>query len=225
MSETDASKTRNRTFDYVTLRLLMGMIAFGLPIVVIWLAFPKELESISASYHTAAQDAFVGLLFIVAAFLIAYRGHTSVQGLLSKLGGVAAALVATFPTSTFEHQDLPSGPVHYAAAALLFLILTFFCYAFWHRTRRSPRAIVRRRSVVYAACGAIMLGCIAVIALASWFFGEAAKELQLTFWCEWIALWAFGIAWIVAGKSLPFLSEPGERPQLFADIKAALQGT
>ena len=32
----------------------------------------------------------------------------------------------------------------------------------------------------------------------------------------------FGTAWTVAGKALPFLSEPGERPQVLADIRTVL---
>ncbi len=76
-SSDSSSSARNPTFDYVTLRLLMGAMAFAIPIVVVYLAQPTALESISASYHTEAQDAFVGMLFIVAAFLIAYRGQSS----------------------------------------------------------------------------------------------------------------------------------------------------
>lgn len=223
MAGTHDSSSRNRTFDYVTLRLLMGLIAFAIPILVTYLAYPIALESISAAYHTDAQDAFVGMLFIVGAFLIAYRGHEPEQGLVSKLGAVAAALVAIFPTSTIGMPNLSSGPVHYIAAAVLFLILAYFCYVFWNMTRTSDRPIERRRSPIYAACGIIMLACIVVIAIATWFFGETANDLRLTFWGEWIALWAFGTAWVVAGKSLPFLSEPSERPNLLADVRAVMR--
>ena len=223
MSESDDAESRNPTFDYVTLRLLMGVMAFAIPIVVIYLAHPIVLESISASYHTDAQDHFVGMLFIVAAFLIAYRGRSPAQGLWSKVGAVAAVLVAICPSSTATMPDLPSGPVHYIAAAILFLILAYFCFVFWKKTHASENPFKKRRSPVYAACGIIMLTCIVAIAAANWFFGDTAKALRITFWGEWIALWAFGVAWIVAGKSLPFLSEPSERPKLLADVKAILQ--
>lgn len=222
-SSDSSSSARNPTFDYVTLRLLMGAMAFAIPIVVVYLAQPTALESISASYHTEAQDAFVGMLFIVAAFLIAYRGRSPAQGLWSKVGAVAAALVAICPTSTAAKPDVPSGPVHYSAAAILFLILAFFCYVFWKKTHESENPFKRRRAPIYAMCGIVMLASIVVIAAANWFFSETAKGLRITFWGEWIALWAFGVAWIVAGKSLPFLSEPRERPRLLADVKAILQ--
>ena len=62
-------------FDYRALRLLVGLIAFALPIVVSLLSI-KTLPSISASYHAEGRDAFVGMLFVVGAFLWAYNGHT-----------------------------------------------------------------------------------------------------------------------------------------------------
>ena len=48
----------------------MGLIAFALPFVVAALATDaaNRLTSISASYHTNARDAFVGMLFVVSAF-------------------------------------------------------------------------------------------------------------------------------------------------------------
>jgi Na+/H+ antiporter NhaD/arsenite permease-like protein len=222
MSEADDSKPkpkdRNRTFDYVTLRLLVGVIAFAIPIVVVYLAYPDRLESISASYHTDAQDAFVGMLFIVAAFLLAYRGHSPTQGHVSKIGAVAAAVVAVCPTSTAKHPDLTTGPPHYVAAATLFLILVYFCYAFWKKTRGSDQPMKRRRGPLYLLCGIVILLCVVTIAVANWFFGETAKELRITYWGEWLALWAFGAAWIIAGKTLPFLSTSGERPRLLEDL-------
>ena len=95
MAGPHVSSSRNRTFDYVTLRLLVGLIAFAIPLVVSFLARPTALESISASYHTDAQDAFVGMLFIVAAFLAAYRGHEPKQGVVSKCSGVHATSIPT----------------------------------------------------------------------------------------------------------------------------------
>jgi hypothetical protein len=32
----------------------------------------------------------------------------------------------------------------------------------------------------------------------------------IIYWAEFIALWAFGVAWITAGKVLPFLTGPDD---------------
>ncbi|MDJ0862068.1 MAG: DUF998 domain-containing protein, partial [Gammaproteobacteria bacterium] len=89
--------TRNPVFDYRALRLLMGIIAFSLAPLVTIIAL-KLLPSVSASYYTDAQDVFVGLLFVVGAFLWAYNGHTLPQTITSKIASIAAVLVALFPT-------------------------------------------------------------------------------------------------------------------------------
>lgn len=53
----------NKVFDYRALRLVMGLIAFALPIVASAVS-STQLTSISASYYTEARDVFVGLLFL-----------------------------------------------------------------------------------------------------------------------------------------------------------------
>jgi hypothetical protein len=61
-------ENRNPVFDYRALRLLVGIIAFALPIAVPLIA-STNLTSISASYYTNSRDIFVGMLFIVGSFL------------------------------------------------------------------------------------------------------------------------------------------------------------
>ncbi|MDE2996662.1 MAG: hypothetical protein OXT73_08000 [Bacteroidota bacterium] len=38
---------------------------------------------------------------------------------------------------------------------------------------------------------------------------------EMTYWAEFLALWAFGIAWITAGKVLPFLVSTDEALHVF----------
>ncbi len=64
----------NLAFDYHTIRLIIGLIAFSLPLVV-GFAAGKITDSISWSYHTDARDYFVGLLFVIGGFLISYKGN------------------------------------------------------------------------------------------------------------------------------------------------------
>ena len=85
-------------FDYRGLRLLMGLIALSLPVIVSVLA-GKSLTSISASYYSDARDMFVGLLFVVGSFLFAYNGHAEIESIASKVASVAALFVASFPTA------------------------------------------------------------------------------------------------------------------------------
>lgn len=64
----------NLVFDYYTIRLLIGLIAFSLPWVV-GILVGYIPDSISWSYHSPARDYFVGLLFVIGGFLMSYKGN------------------------------------------------------------------------------------------------------------------------------------------------------
>ncbi len=139
------------------------------------------------------------------------------QGFAS--GALSAVLVALFPTSTADIK-LDSSSIHYAAAFVLFSVLAFFCYVFWKETKDGT-AVEQRRRPVYFVCGVVMVASMVVIAIAKTV--GIAEEVGITFWGEAIALTAFGVAWIVSGKALPFLSDAEERPELYSDIARRLK--
>ena len=101
----------NKVFDYRALRLLMGVIAIALPVVVSFRS-SIPLSSISASYYTESRDFFVGLLFFVAAFLFAYKGNASTEGRASNIACLAAIMVAIFPTDP-DCKGCPSHPTSF----------------------------------------------------------------------------------------------------------------
>ncbi len=203
--------TTTPVFDYRLQRFTMGLVAFLLPVVVTAVA-DQRLTSISASWYTSARDWFVGLLFAVATFLLAYRGHTRFQGWASKGAALAAALVALFPAACDGCETTWRNYVHYTAAAVLFLVLSLFCFVIFRKNTRGRPGKPGWRARIYLACGVLMLACLAGIPLGHLLLPvQTVAELRLTYWGEASALWAFGLAWIVSGKVLPFLAEPGER--------------
>ena len=128
-------ENKNIVLDYRALRLLMGIIALALPFVVTFLSSDK-LSSISASYHVEARDAFVGMLFIVSAFLFAYNGRSSKESIASKAASLAAISVALFPASCDNCMSNIISTFHLLAAALLFSILAYFYFIpFRHNTK------------------------------------------------------------------------------------------
>lgn len=209
---------RSVVFDYRALRLLMGLIALALPFVVTAIS-ATELSSISASYHTEARDWFVGMLFVVGAFLWAYNGHTPPEGIASKTASVAAFLVALLPTACDSCQSSIVSVIHYVAAVTLFSILAYFCFRFFRKnTKGQPRMSKKwRRDIVYFACGTVMVACMLIAALANLALSrETLNAWQVTYWAEAIALGAFGVAWIVAGKYLPLFADQDEELRLFS---------
>lgn len=136
------TKKQDEIFDYRTLRLLVGIVAFALPVVV-WFAAGKVIASISASYHSdGSRDLFVGALFIIATLMLGYNGHPPGKNAkkwinekwASKAAAIAAFGVALFPTTCEKCEGVCTrcstdsiSIVHYISAVILFAIIAYFC--------------------------------------------------------------------------------------------------
>jgi len=202
-------------FDYRALRLLIGLIAFSLPFIVSIIA-SSHLSSISASYHTNARDIFIGMLFIVGSFLWAYNGHSAKEAWASKFASLATIMVALFPTSCDTCDSDIKSYIHYIAAVVLFSILAYFCFVPFRKNTKGKGEKKGRRSKIYLTCGWIMAGCMVTLgALNIILPDEMLKKLSLTYWAEVIALAAFGVAWIVAGKYFRPLVDEDEALHFF----------
>jgi len=209
------SKNTGTVFDYRALRLLMGIIALTLPFLVTLLS-SSPLSSISASYYTEARDAFVGMLFVVGAFMWAYNGHTIKEAVASKIASVAAICVVMFPTSCDICETNIISITHYGAAVILFAILAYFCFVPFRLNTKGKKGKKGRRSKIYFVCGGIMVGCMLSLFIAKLILSdETIETLRVTYWVETIALVTFGFAWIVAGKYIRFFVDEDEALRLF----------
>ena len=198
----------DRVFSYRVIRGIVGAIALLLAAVTAWFS-ETLLDSVSAAYHTGGRDAFVGALFITAAFLAAYQGHPLARHeyWTAKVAALLCLAIAIFPTSDCPMSActvpgylgmtlLTTGMVHLISAALFFAALIVFMFSFahraWHLEARPCGALF------YGVCGSVMV--LAFIAYA------IAKILNLDlrtygplFHAEHIALSAFGLGWIYSG--------------------------
>ena len=202
-------------FDYKTLRLLMGLIAITLaPIVSI--ISGMSLPSVSHSYYTAAQDVFIGMLFVIGTLLWAYNGHTIRESLASKGASVAAIFVALFPTACSECGSNLTSTIHAAAAVTLFAILAYFCFGPFRENTKGQIGKKRRRSRIYFASGCVMVGCMLIGLIAKLTLSDETVDAKsIIYWVEAIALGTFGVAWIVAGKSLSIFVDEDQKLHLF----------
>lgn len=204
--------SEQKVFNYLALRFFMGVIAFLMPILV-WLVAGGVIASISESVHSDARDLYVGMLFIVGAFLLAYKGHSNPQAIASTIGGLAAIVAAIFPTLcnevtqtcsshfTFNMDPSTASLIHNIAALILLGVLTFFCLFPFRDKAAGKGGTGRRRALVYVICGWIMAACIAILFLVvSDKIPEEIGGYRLIFVGEFVALMAFGIAWFVAGR-------------------------
>jgi hypothetical protein len=198
--------------DHRTLKLLVGLIALSLANLTSFFADSK-ITSISESYYEGgwAQSIFVGFLFAIAAFLLAYNGLSRTEMVLSKVAAVCALGVALFPCGCSGHAETVPH-IHFASAAVMFLILAYFCYVFYKRARGKGHTEANRRAFVYAASGLAIIASILALVLDTLSGGVLTAAIpRLVFYCERTGLVAFGISWLTASRVLPVLTRSDER--------------
>lgn len=198
--------------DHHTIKLIVGVIAISLATLTSIFA-KSPLESISASYHEEgwSSDIFVGFLFAISAFLLAYHGRSVFEMVISKIAAVSALGVALFPCSCGGHQEIIPY-VHYISAAVMFLILVAFCGSFFKRAHDKGHTQALIRSYIYAICGIAIFISIGLIGLDSLLKGTISSRIgRLTYYGETVALIAFGIAWLTASRILPIITRRDER--------------
>ncbi len=204
--------SKRQEIDHRTMKLTVGIIAISLASLTSLFA-NHIITSISESYYIGgwSQAIFIGFLFAIAAFLIAYNGTSRGEMLLSKVAALAGLGVALFPCKCGSHAELVPY-VHAVSAATMFLILAYFCYGFFSRARGKGHAQAQLRATVYAICGIAILISIATLAIDG-IFGRfiTAAIPRLTFYGEATGLVAFGISWLTASRVLPVLTRADER--------------
>ena len=213
-----AARPRFPEIDQRTMKLIVGVIALTLPLLTNYFASLADspLTSISESYWRGQwpQTIFVGFLFAIASFLIAYNGQSRPEMLFSKIAAGAALGVAMFPCGCNGNpQIIPR--LHYICAGVMFAILTYFCYLFWTRALEKGHAEARRRARVYAACGIAIVLCIFALGYNGITDDSLTKRFaNFVFWGEAGGLWAFGVSWLTASHVLPVLNRSDERFRL-----------
>lgn len=206
--------------DHHILKLIVGVIALTLANLTAFFS-STPIESISASYHEGgrARDIFVGFLFAISAFLLAYNGRSLPEMVLSKTAAIAAMGVAMFPCQCGDRVEVIPY-VHAISAAIMFLILGVFCGIFYSRARAKHRREADWRAYIYAICGAVIVVAVGVLALDGVTGGRISSSLErLTFYGERAALMAFGISWLVASRVLPVLTAADERVPVLPVVK------
>jgi hypothetical protein len=163
------------------------------------------------------------------------------ENLVSKIGGTAAIVAAICPTACDSCQTDPRSIVHYVAATILFSAIVYFCLiAFPYQTKvkireeeikkvelmkeqgKAASAEIhtleemqtkqKRRARFYLGCSLVI--AVIMLALAAAQFtvpAETMVTLHLTYWAEFVALWLFGFAWLIATRTLPVFAHERER--------------
>jgi hypothetical protein len=200
-------------------RQVIGYLGLALPILLLVMvrlrpnpATDKWLgDSISAYYWSGAVSLFVGLLAALSLFLLTYRGYANEHHKYDRgaavIAGIAAALIALFPTTP------PSGitpltwwagwinATHTAASITLFSMFAVFSLWLFRITAGNgePTADKKRRNAIYLLCGVGILGSMAWAVVAH-------NMHRPIFWPESCALIFFAWSWLVKGEALDSIS-------------------
>jgi hypothetical protein len=204
--------------SYLTMRRLIGILGIALPVILVaggLILDGTDIQgSISGYYYTNMRDFFVGLLCGVSLFLISYKGYEKIDDLMGTLSGVFALGTMVFPTSMFSGKvvrvglflinDNISEYIHLTFGALFFLSLSFNSIVLF--TRRGPGALSKekkRRNIIFRTCGTVMVLAIACITIYMFFLRDTViAKFNPVLILESIALFAFGISWLIKGNTL-----------------------
>lgn len=198
--------TKSLFVSHRTLRLVVGVLGMALPMVVVVWGFGlcgclEIQESISHYYDLRTRDAFVGILFVIAWFMFAYRGYEddANDDFAGNLVCIFALGVALFPITGADWEQI----VHVASAVGLFSTLSYFCLVLFRKSGPTKTRQKEKRNRVYVTCGLTILACIVLIGLAFWLLdADTLTATKLVFVLETVALLAFGISWFVKGETL-----------------------
>lgn len=207
MSTSEAVE-RAPVFSNETIRWLVGFITFALPILVLLISFAR-LTSVSAAYYTRARDVFVGSMFVLGAFLIVYKGHTRREDWIANLGGVAAILAALFPTKCDLCTRDAAFYIHAIAGNVLFGVTAYFCLGPFRQAAKEKRWIkAQRRVKFYTICGWSIVACLGFLFAIGAVMSDELKQIWTpTLVGEFVMLWIFGAAWVVASKWFPWFTD------------------
>ena len=121
------------------------------------------------------------------------------------------ALVARDPTEAYFEMISYAGTLHYVSAIFLFGFLCWFAFKVFPEVQPHQRdadgnltLAKLRRNRLYKIAGWAMV--FSIVALAAGFvFRDSLpwwNPYNMTFWCEAVALWAFGLSWLVKSRVL-----------------------
>jgi hypothetical protein len=209
--------------SYYTMRRAVGLIALTLPLALASgsilasllgpdhaLPHPVLQRTVSDYYYTPMRDYYVGALCAIAAFLASSRGYDRLDEVTGYLAGAFAFGVAFFPSfnprsTRFSRLDIEFGYIHTVFAGLMFLMLGYICL-FLFRKSSPEKPFTRRkqnRNRIYGLCGLTMLVCMfLMVSLTLRAVFERRHPSHWLFWCETLALAAFGVAWLTKGEGI-----------------------
>jgi hypothetical protein len=166
--------------------------------------------SISATHYFNSSVLFEGLVFATGLFLMTYRGYDVKDRALSIVAGVGAILLVLFPCKPAEPMiqypynflmlPLDLTNILHIIGGLAFFFSLFWVIMFQFTKTSNTTPEKRRRNFVYRICAVTMVSSVVLGRVLSALLED--PTIGYFFIGESLALWSFGVAWLVKGEVL-----------------------
>lgn len=204
----------NVTVDTKRLRIMIGVLGMLLPwlVVLITLSWP---QSISITYYNLfAVGTFMVVLGSAGILLINYKGYELIDDISATIAGIFALLICAFPMTYLPDPSLKTGVLHLPSnisnifhcisAVGFFGTLAFMSFFLFTKTGGEITKQKKIKNIIYKVCGVGMLASFLLMLLN---FIPGVSIYNLTWIVEAIALFFFGVSWIVKSDAFPFLKD------------------
>ena len=210
-SMSDATPPDGMVLSYLTMRRILGILGFALPIALAiggWLTEGSLRLTISLYYHSPSpilHGLFVGIMAATGVFLICYKGYQRKQivgdNRLTTIAGFGALGIAIFPTDgcyqivgcQSTRADMVYGYLHNVSSLVFFAATAAIAWFFFTKSRPDvPQCPEKARcNMIYRSCAVIIIASIVLIVVFLKFPDVVPIDL---------ALYRVA-AWIVKGKT------------------------
>lgn len=204
----------NITVNTKRMRIMIGILGILLPWLVslITLSFP---QSISITYYSVyAVGTFMVILGSAGILLINYKGYSKIDDVMSTIAGIFGICVCLFPMTYIYDPNLKTGIFHLPSyisdifhcisAFIFFGVLAFMSFFLFTKTSGEMTKQKKIKNIIYRVCGIGMLLSFALLLLN---LIPNVYIYNLTWIVETIALFFFGVSWIIKSDAIPFLQD------------------
>lgn len=203
----------NVTVDTKRMRIMIGILGMLLPwlVALITLSWP---QSISITYYSLfAVGTFMVVLGSAGILLINYKGYEKIDDITATIAGIFGILICLFPMTYLADPSVKTGILHLpsnisnifhcVSAFGFFGTLAFMSFFLFTKSKGEMTKQKKIKNIIYRICGIGMIGAFLLMLLN--FFDWA--PYNLTWIVEAIALFFFGVSWIVKSDAIPLLKD------------------
>ena len=203
----------NVTINTKRMRIMIGILGMLLPwlVALITLSWPG---SISETYYSLfAVGTFMVVLGSAGILLVNYKGYEKIDDITATIAGIFGILICLFPMTYLPNPSLQTGVLHLPSnisnifhcisAFGFFGTLAFMSFFLFTKSDGEMTKQKKIKNIIYRVCGIGMIGSflLMLLNLFDW------APYNLTWIVETIALFFFGLSWIVKSDAIPFLKD------------------